>query len=233
MPHTKLLTRREHTETTVAASDLHQRRALILTVTLLGAALACVMMYISVPVTMKEETYRYVIERPVLSAFFKYASAAIVGGALTAALVSYVASEVAGPEPGPFKMATIGFLYGVLMPSVTGFMVPVNLFFVRILNLSAVTTDQSLPEELLDLAFGTPRFTFFHGMASMYQGMAAGAVLFVLGWGVLSARKLTVSRILAHRPVLVSLALSLAITLLTMAGPFGVFESLVRWFART
>jgi len=215
------------------ASDLHQRRALILTVTLLGAALACVMMYISVPVTMKEETYRYVIERPVLSAFFKYASAAIVGGAATAALLSYVVSEVVGSQPGLFRMAAIGFLYGVLMPYVTGFMVPVNLFFVRILNLSAVTTDQSLSEELIDLAFGTPRFTFFHGMDGMYQGMAAGAVLFVLGWGALSVGRLGVSRILPHWPVLAPLALSFAIILLTMAGPFGIFESLVMWFAKT
>lgn len=205
---------------------------MIAVTSLLGAALALVLMYISVPVTMKEEVYRYVIERPNLTAFFKYGGAAIVGGAALAALVSYLVTEVAGPEPGPIKMAVIGFFYGVLLPYVTGFMVPVNMFFVRIMNLSGVTTDQSLSGELIDLAFGTPLFTFLHGMTRMYQGIAAGVALFVLSWVVLLRLRPDTTGAIARRPVLVSLSVASAIALLTLFGPLGIFKSLVDWFAR-
>jgi hypothetical protein len=204
----------------------------IASVTVLGAALALIMMYISVPVTMTEEVYRYAVERPPLSGFFKYAGAAVVGGALVAAFISYVATEVAGPEPGPLKLALIGLFYGALLPFVTGFMVPVNLFFVRIMNLSAVTTDQTLAGELIDLAFGTPRFTFFHGMMGMYQGMAAGVVLFVLGWALLFRLRPDLPRVTAFLHVAASLLLAVTLASLTLFGPFGFFESLVRWFAR-
>jgi len=228
----RFLLQRDSIEATARAESEHQRLTLILVLTFLGAALALVMMYISVPVTMKEEVYRYVIERPPLSSFFKYAAAAIVGGGAVAALISYIATEIAGSEPGVVKMAAIGFFYGVLMPYVTGFMVPVNMFFVRIMNLSDVTTNRSFSGELIDLAFGTPRFTFMHGMDGMYQGMAAGVALFVLGWVVLHRLRFRVPRAATLRSVLISLVLSSAIAFLTLFGPFGIFKSLVEWFAR-
>jgi len=228
----RFLYRAERVEAVMRVGGQHQRLTLILAVTALGAALALILMYISVPVTMKEEVYRYVIERPPLSGFFKYAGAAVVGGALVAAFVSYIATEVAGPEPGPVKLAAIGLLYGAFLPFVTGFMVPVNLFFVRILNLSSVTTDQTLAEELIDLAFGTPRFTFFHGMMGMYQGLAAGAALFVLSWALLFRLRPDLPKTAAFRHIAISFCAAAALASLTLFGPFRFFESLVQWFAR-
>ena len=235
MPLPRFFYVQERVETAVRAALERQRLTLIVAVTLLGAALALVSMYIDVPVTLREEVWRYVVERPPVDSFFKYAGAAVVGGGAVAALLSWLATEVGGPQPGPFKMAFIAFFYGVLMPYVTGFMVPVNMFFVRIMNLSEVTTDRTLSGELIDLAFGTPRFTFFHGMLGMYQGLMAGLALFVLGSLVLVRLTPSVhsSRALALRPVLLSLSLSLAIATLVMFGPFGVFRFLVDWFART
>jgi len=200
---------------------------------LLGAALALLVMYVRIPVILAEEQYRYVIERPSLSSFFKIAGAAVVGGGAVAAFVSYMVTEVAGSKPTPIKMAVIGFSYGVLLPFVTGFMVPVNLFFVRILNLSSVTTERSLSGELIDLAFATPMYTFLHGMTSMYQGLAAGAALFVIGWFALLRLRPGPPGAAALRSVLVSLCLSSTIAFLILFGPFGFFESLVKWFART
>lgn len=199
----------------------------------LGAALALCILYISVPVTLVEEQYRYVIERPPLASFFKLSAAALLGGALAAGVVSYVVTEVSGPAPGVVKLFLVGFFYGVLVPFVTGLLIPMNLFLLNLVHLSSVTEGRTLGEEFADTVFGTPMFTFMHGAEGIYQGFAAGAALFVGASLVLFGSPLDLTRQRAFTHTAAAVLLSLAIVVFLIVGPFGFFESLVDWFAVT
>ena len=74
----------------------------------------------------------------------------------------------------------IGFAFGVLLPFLTGALVPLSMIFVD-LSLDIIQPDE-LFVLILDAVFRAPLNVFINGALSLYTGLLAGALFGTGGW---------------------------------------------------
>ncbi len=197
-----------------------------------GAAAALAILYVTVPAALAERHAYVAIVRPSLGAFLRETTVVPVAGAALGALLVYSATELfTAPRSRAFQLVALGglgLLFGLLAPLATALTLPINVF---ITGAVGSASGGEIVDDLLSAVFGTPGLLFIYWAQALYVGVVFGAVA-----GLTSFTAMLVVRPgggTAHhlRPAAVSLVLSAALMALLMAGPFSLYEGLVRQIA--
>ncbi len=143
-------------------------------VTLYSCALGAAAVLVSFLVRMNAPQHM----TPIPSMFFSLA------GALAALLITWpsiywIASGNEGPR-SLWQWSVIGLVYGLLMPFLTGALLPLSAVFVE-LTIGTIKLGQ-LWSQSWNAVFQAPAYSFIHGTIGIFTGLLAGALLGIGGW---------------------------------------------------
>ena len=208
------------------------RITMVLAIAPIGAALALAVLYLTVPATLAERYAYAEIVRPPLVQFMQLAGSVLIAGALAGGALAFAVTEVMG-VPGSrgrliLILAIVGGLFGLFIPLVTALVLPVNLFAI---DLARLEGGMELVDELLDAIFSTPALVFIYWAQGLYSGVVSGAVMGAVSFASLLSVKTEGRSGVAKLPAAISLGLSSLLLILVLAGPFSLYEGLVKQIA--
>ncbi len=156
------------------------------------------------------------------------ALAVLLGSALT-----YAATDLLGVPRSParllFTFLLVGVVFGLFVPLATALVLPINLFLVEVAtNLKA---GDELVDDLLAAVFGTPGLLFIYWAQGLYSGVVSGLVVTLVGFAAVVSVRPGQSSTIDPRPAAVSLVIASVFLALLLAGPFSLYEGLIRQIA--
>lgn len=208
----------------------HQYRlALILSVAPISAAMALVVLYLIVPATFAERHVYSEITRPHTGEFIRSTWIIPIIGAVLGSLIAFLTTDLLGvPRSHSRLLITLlatGILFGLLIPVATAIALPINLFLVA--AITSVEGVQTLVDDLLVAVFSTTGQLFLYWAQSLYIGVLSGSLVALVSFLSLFSMRST-GPTLNLRPALMSLCLAAMLVAVLIAGPFGLYEYLVR-----
>ena len=195
--------------------------------------MALVVLYVTVPATFAERYVYSEITRPPLGEFIRAAVVVPIVGALMGSAVTYTATELLGVPRSParllFTFFLVGVIFGLFVPLATALVLPINLFLVEVAtNFKA---GDELVDDLLAAVFGTPGLLFIYWAQGLYTGVLSGLVAGLVSFVTVIAVRPGQDSAIDLRPAAVSLVIASLLLALLLAGPFGLYEGLIRQIA--
>ncbi len=161
-----------------------RQRVTVIALLPLAAAMALIIPYIQIVITLQDADYYYILDRPGWPTYFRLAGAALFAGPLSILIIYLVFKQFDDLLPSFLKLMIVGLAYGILMPLLIGILTPLNLFIIGITGVSNVTGQGSAQQMLGDWVFSTPLFTFLFWSdwlgPGIFFGLIAGAIFWVI-----------------------------------------------------
>lgn len=208
------------------------RRQLVTLVALmpLAAAMALIIPYMQIVLTLQDADYYYVLSRPEWSVYFRLAGAALFAGPLSVLIIYFVFKQFDDFVPSLIKMLITGVAFGLVMPLLTGVLTPLNLFVIGITGVSNVTGQGSVQQMLGDWVFSTPLFTFLFWADWLGPGIFFGLIAGVLFWLVARFTGPIEQASRARYIFAGSTVVALGVLFLVTIWPFWLFEFMFETF---
>ncbi len=215
------------------AEELRYRFTLVLAVAPVSAAMALAVLYVTVPATFAERYVYSEIARPPLGEFIRAAVVVPVVGALLGSALTYAATDLLGVPRSPtrllFTFLLVGVFFGLFVPLATALVLPINLILVEVTT--NFRSGNELVDDLLAAVFGTPGLLFIYWAQGLYIGVVSGFVVAAVSFSSIVATGRGAEPALNLRPAVLSLVIGSALMALLLAGPFGLYEGLIRQIA--
>ena len=209
------------------------RLTLALAVAPICAAMALVVLYVTVPATFAERFVYSEIARPPLGEFVRAAVVVPIVGALLGSAVTYAATELLGATRSPvrllFTFFLVGVIFGLFVPLATALVLPINLFLVEVAT--NFKGGEELVDDLLAAVFGTPGLLFIYWAQGLYTGVVSGLFVTLVSFVTVIAVRPGQDSTIDLRPAAVSLVIGSLLLALLLAGPFSLYEGLIRQIA--
>ncbi len=215
------------------AEERRYRFTLVLAVAPVSAAMALAVLYVTVPSTFAERYVYSEIARPPLGEFMRAAVVVPIVGAMLGSALTYAATDLLGVPRSParllFTFLLVGVFFGLFVPLATALVLPVNLLLVEVTT--NFRSGEELVDDLLAAVFGTPGLLFIYWAQGLYTGVVTGLVVAVVSFSSVLATGRGADTALNYRPAALSLVIGSALLALLLAGPFGLYEGLIRQVA--
>lgn len=194
----------------------------------LGIAMALVVHYVNIVVTIDDADWQYVLHRPNFAHILKLSIAPFIGGGLAILFAGIIATSIFGREGRFLPLATAASLYGLFLPLLVGLLLPANLFLLDVLGLSF--SGLSVGEAVSSWVWGTPFFVLTYAVTGVKIALWAGIGAVLMGAAIF--------RYIGPNRAWFSVGLTTAATaivgvtvvLLVMFGPMAIFEILFNRF---
>lgn len=194
----------------------------------LGIAMALIVHYTNIVVTIDDADWQYVLQRPNFAHILKLSFAPIVGGGLAMLFAGLIATSIFGREGRFLPLAMTATLYSLFLPVLVGLLLPANLLILDVTGLSF--SELTVGEAVSSWVWGTPFFVLTYAMTGVVIALWAGIS------AVLMAA--VVFRYIGPNRASFSVGLTTAATtimgasvvLLVMFGPLAIFEILFNRF---
>ena len=215
------------------AEERRYRLTLTLSVAPICAAMALAVLYVTVPATFAERFVYSEIARPPLGEFMRAAVVVPIVGALLGSGLTYAGTELLGVPRSParllFTFLLVGVVFGLFVPLATALVLPINLFLVEVAaNFKA---GDELVDDLLAAVFGTPGLLFIYWAQGLYTGVVSGLVVTLVSFATVVGVRPGQTLSIDLRPAAISFVIASALLALLLAGPFGLYEGLIRQIA--
>ena len=204
-----------------------QTRVMLLALLPIGAALATMLQFMDISATLDDADYYYVLDRPPLDVYARLFVPSLLAGLIATGGVVWLFTFVSESGSALWRMIVIGLMYGVLMPVLSGLLMPLNLFVLSVSGLSRVSNQGTLTDQLGDWVFDTPAHAYLGWLLGVPHAIVAGLIMAGLGWLVMRAAGPIGNPARALPISLLGLGVAAVIVGLMMVGPFGFFEY---WF---
>ena len=219
-----------------SARRIEERRyrfTLILAVAPVSAAMALAGLYITVPAAFAERHVYSEIARPPLWEFMRAAAVVPIAGALLGSLLAFIATDLLGVPRSPARLLitllAVGVIFGLFVPLATALVLPINLLLVDVAT--NVGDREELVDDLLAAVFGTPGRLFVYWAQGLYIGVVSGFLVGLVSFFTVVSIRPGPDSTVDFRPAALSLVIAAILVALLMAGPFSLYEGLVRQIA--
>ena len=238
-PHFPVSPQTNHTDKFAAQYQLEERRflesarqarVLILLLLPLGAVLGMVNQYLSILEQLDNADYYYILDRVDTGVYLRLVAPALLGGIISAVAVTAAFSFVADAGSALWQLIVIGLLYGVLMPTLAGFLMPLNLFLLSVIGVSRVSGQGGIQSQIGDLIFSTPAHTYLALLFNIGPGMVSGLFMAGVAWVLLRVAGPLADPAKAPWLVLAGFGVGVVIMAGVMAGPFSITGFLFNWY---
>ena len=220
-------------ETARRIEERRYRFTLILAVAPVSAAMALAALYITVPAAFAERHVYSEIARPPLWEFMRAAAVVPIAGALLGSLLAFIATDLLGVPRSPARllitMLAVGVIFGLFVPLATALVLPINLLLVDVAT--NVGDGEELVDDLLAAVFGTPGRLFVYWAQGLYIGVVSGFLVGLVSFSTVVSIRPEPDSSVDIRPAALSLVIAAMLVALLMAGPFSLYEGLVRQIA--
>jgi hypothetical protein len=208
--------------------DRRRRHGMVVALVPLGIAMALIVHYTNIVVTIDDADWQYVLHRPNFAHIMKLSLAPIIGGGLAMLFAGLVATTAAGREGRYLPLIMTAVLYTLFLPAIVGLLLPANLFLLDITGLSFA--EYSVGEALSSWILSTPFFVLIYTMTGFKAAFwaAIGAVL--LAAAVFRFMGPNNSNFSVTRTSVVTTIVGLSALLVIMFGPLEIFEVLYNEF---
>ena len=206
-------------------------RIFIITLLPLGTALAAIFQYLALIDLLDSADYRYQLTRPDMDVYLRLVFPAVIGGFLATAIVAGVFTFLAEAAESAWRLLTIGFFYGMIMPLLLGLFMPINLFILEITNLTRVTGQGSLEDQIGDLLFGIPGSVYLSWILDTGSGIMAGLAMAVLAFAIFHLVGPLSKPGRGPAIALAGAGTGVLILFLVIAGPFPILEFLFEQYS--
>jgi hypothetical protein len=206
-------------------------RIFIITLLPLGTALAAIFQYLALIDLLDSADYRYQLTRPGMDVYLRLVFPAVIAGFLATGIVAAAFTFLAEAAESAWRLLTIGFFYGMLMPLLLGLFMPVNLFILEITNLTRVTNQGTLEDQIGDLVFGIPGSVYLSWILDTGSGITAGLAMAVLAFAIFHLVGPISKPGRGPAIALAGLGTGTIILLLVVAGPFPILEFLFEQYS--
>ena len=208
-----------------------QARVLILLLLPLGAVLGMVNQYLSILEQLDDADYYYILDRVDISTYLRLVIPALLAGIISVVAITAVFSFVVDAGSALWKLLIIGFGYGILMPALAGFLMPLNLFLLNVTGISRVSGQGGFQSEVGNLIFDTPAHTYLSIIFNIGPGIVSGVIMAGIAWVLLRA-----TGPLSHpgrAPLIVGAGVGTGVVIMAavLVGPFSITEFLFNWYA--
>lgn len=195
--------------------------------------MALAVLYVTVPATFAERFVYSEIARPPLGEFMRAAVVVPIVGAMLGSAVTYAGTDLLGVPRSParllFTFLLVGVIFGLFVPLATALVLPINLFLVEVAtNFNA---GDELVDDLLAAVFGTPGLLFIYWAQGLYTGVVSGVVVALVSFATVVGVRPGQDSTIDLRPTAISLVVASVLLALLVAGPFGLYEGLIRQIA--
>ena len=195
--------------------------------------MALAVLYVTVPATFAERFVYSEIARPPLGEFMRAAVVVPIVGAMLGSAVTYAGTDLLGVPRGParllFTFLLVGVIFGLFVPLATALVLPINLFLVEVAtNFNA---GDELVDDLLAAVFGTPGLLFIYWAQGLYTGVVSGLVVTLVSFATVVGVRPGQDSTIDLRPTAISLVVASVFLALLVAGPFSLYEGLIRQIA--
>ena len=195
--------------------------------------MALAVLYVTVPATFAERFVYSEIARPPLGEFMRAAVVVPIVGALLGSALTYAATDLLGVPRSParllFTFLLVGVLFGLFVPLATALVLPINLFLVEVVtNFKA---GDELVDDLLAAVFGTPGLLFIYWAQGLYTGVVSGLIVTLVSFASVVGPRPGQDSAIDLRPAGISLVMASVLLALLLAGPFSLYEGLIRQIA--
>jgi hypothetical protein len=201
-------------------------RIFIITLLPLGAALAAIFQYLALIDLLDNADYRYQLTRPGMDVYLRLVFPAVIAGFLATTIVAGAFTFLAEAAESVWRLLTVGFFYGMLMPLLLGVFMPINLFVLEITDLTRVTNQGALEDQIGDLIFGIPGSVYLSWVLDTGSGMIAGLLMAVLAFAIFHLAGPLSKPGRGPAISLAGLGTGVGILFLVVAGPFSILEFL-------
>ncbi len=207
-----------------------QGRVLILLLLPLGAVLGMVNQYLSILEQLDDADYYYILDRVDMGVYLRLVAPALLGGIISIVAVTALFNFVVDAGSALWKLLIIGFGYGILMPALAGFLMPLNLFLLNVTGTSRVSGQGGFQSELGDLIFSTPAHTYLSIIFNIGPGIVSGFIIAGIAWVLLRTTGPLSNP--ARAPLIVGAGFGVGIVIMAvvLAGPFSITEFLFNWY---
>ena len=219
-----------------SARRIEERRyrfTLILAVAPVSAAMALAALYITVPAAFAERHVYSEIARPPLWEFMRSAAVVPITGILLGSLLAFIATDLLGVPRSPARLLitllAVGLIFGLFVPLATALVLPINLLVVDVAT--NVGNGEEFVDDLLAAVFGTPGRMFVYWAQGFYIGVVSGCLVALVSFATLVSIRPGPDSSVDFRPAVVSLVIAAVLVALLLAGPFSLYEGLVRQIA--
>jgi hypothetical protein len=206
-------------------------RIFIITLLPLGTALAAIFQYLALIDLLDSADYRYQLTRPGMDVYLRLVFPAIIGGFLATAIVAGAFTFLADAAESAWRLLTIGFFYGMLMPPLLGLLMPINLFVLEITDLTRVTNQGSLEDQIGDLIFGIPGSVYLSWILDTGSGIIAGLAMAILAFAIFHLVGPISKPGRGPAIALAGLGTGVLTLFLVIAGPFPILEFLFEQYS--
>ncbi len=207
-----------------------RQRVTLLAFMPLAAAMALIIPYMQIVITLQDADYYYILERPGWSTYLRLASPALFAGPIAAGIVVLIFRQLDDLLPTLGRMLIFGAAYGFIMPFLTGLFTPLNLFVIGVTGVSNVTGQGSVQQMIGDWVFSTPMFTFLFWMDWLGPGILFGLCAGLIFWAVVKLAGPIESAARARWIFAGSALASVVILFLVTVWPFGLFSFMFETF---
>ena len=208
--------------------DRRRRRGMAFALVPLGIAMALIVHYTNIVVTIDEADWQYVLHRPNFVNILKLSIAPFIGGGIAMLAAGIIATAIAGREGRYLPLVLTVVLYTIFLPIIVGLLLPANLFLLDVTGLSVV--EVSVGEALSAWIWGTPFFVLTYALTGFKQAFWAGIVSVVLAAGVFRFIGPNHVDFSVRRTTAVTTAVGFVVVVVIMFGPIGIFEHLFNEF---
>lgn len=208
-----------------------QAHVLILLLLPLGAVLGMVNQYLSILEQLDEADYYYILDRVDMSVYLRLVAPALLGGVISVIAATALFSFVVDAGSALWRLLVIGLLYGVMMPALVGFLMPLNLFLVSVTGLSRVEGQGGFESQFGDLIFSTPAHTYLAVLFNLGPGLVSGIFMAGIAWILIRVAGPLSNPARARGLVLAGFGTGIVIMAAVTAGPFPITEFLFDRYA--
>ncbi len=195
--------------------------------------MALAVLYVTVPATFAERYVYSEIARPPLGEFMRAAVVVPIVGAMLGSALTYAATDLLGVPRSParllFTFVMVGVFFGLFVPLATALVLPINLLIVEVAT--NFRSGEELVDDLLAAAFGTPGLLFIYWAQGLYTGVVSGLVVAGVSFLSVLATGRGADPAFNLRPAALSFVIGSALLALLLAGPFSLYEGLIRQIA--
>lgn len=210
---------------------VRQAHVLILLLIPLGAVLGMLNQYLSILEQLDDADYYYILDRVDMSVYVRLVAPALIAGIISAIAATALFSFVIDAGAALWRLLAIGLIYGVLMPALAGFLMPLNLFFLSVTGISRVDGQGGFESQFGDLIFSTPAHTYLAILFNLGPGLVSGIFMAGVAWVLLLVAGPLTSPGRAPLIVGVGFGVSVLIMAAVLIGPFGITEFLFDRYA--
>ena len=219
---------RDRVEADRFEDDRRRRSGMAVALVPLGIAMALIVHYTNIVVTIDDADWQYVLHRPNFVNILKLSVAPFIGGGMAMLGAGVVATAIAGREGRYLPLVLTVVMYTLFLPIIVGLLLPANLFLLDVTGLSVV--EVSIGEALSAWVWGTPFFVLTYTLTGFKQALWAGVGAVVIAAAVFRFIGPNHAAFSVRRTTAVTTGIGLLTVLVIMFGPIGIFEILFNEF---